>query len=344
MRRIAAAAAPEPHGLPLFGAGDWNDGMNRVGALGRGESVWLGWFLHATLRRFAPLCERRGDRERAADFLAQAKKLRDALEASAWDGEWYRRGYYDDGHPLGSAQGTECRIDSIAQSWAVLAAAAAPQRARQAMESACRLLCDGDDRLIRLLAPPFSGAGESPGYIEAYPPGVRENGGQYTHAAIWVVWALAALGDGDRAMELFENLLPLAHARTPEEVARYRVEPYVLAGDVYAVEPYTGRGGWTWYTGAAGWAYRLAVEGLLGLQREPDGWRLDPCLPRHWPGFAMTLRDGATTYRIQVDNPERIHRGEARLSLDGEPVEGNHLARSDDGKIHEVSVRLHKLA
>ena len=271
-----------PHGLPLFGAGDWNDGMNRVGIQGRGESVWLGWFLYATLTRFAPVSERRGDGDRAERFRSHAEKLRQALEESAWDGAWYRRGYYDDGRPLGSAQSAECRIDSLSQSWAVVSGAADPQRATMAMDAVRQYLIREADGLVLLLAPPFGGTDADPGYIKAYPPGVRENGGQYTHAAIWVLWALAELGEGDLAVRLFQRLLPIRHALTPDAAALYRVEPYVLAADVYGVPPHTGRGGWTWYTGAAGWAYRFGLEVILGIRPEPSGWRVDPCVPKTW--------------------------------------------------------------
>ncbi|HSP96025.1 MAG TPA: glucoamylase family protein, partial [Candidatus Dormibacteraeota bacterium] len=291
-----------PHGLPLFGAGDWNDGMNRVGIQGRGESVWLGWFVYATLMRFAPISERRGDGERAKRFRSQAETLRQALEATAWDGAWYRRGYYDDGRPLGSAHSAECRIDSLSQSWAVLSGAGDPQRAAVAMNAVRQSLIREADGLVLLLAPPFAGTEADPGYIRAYPPGVRENGGQYTHAAIWVLWALAELGEGDLAGRLFQTLLPIHHALTADAAARYRVEPYVLAADVYGVPPHTGRGGWTWYTGAAGWAYRFGLEVILGIRPEPGGWRVDPCIPKTWPGFEVTLRDQSTTYRIRVEN------------------------------------------
>ncbi len=329
-----------PHGLPLFGAGDWNDGMNRVGIQGRGESVWLGWFLHATLMRFAPISERRGDGDRAERFLSHAEKLRQALEASAWDGAWYRRGFYDDGRPLGSAQSAECRIDSLAQSWAVLSGAADPQRATMAMDAVRRHLIREADGLILLLAPPFGGTDADPGYIKAYPPGVRENGGQYTHAAIWVLWALAELGEADLAVRLFQRLLPIRHALTPDAAALYRVEPYVLAADVYAVPPHSGRGGWTWYTGAAGWAYRFGLEVILGIRPEPGGWRVDPRIPKTWPGFEVTLRDRTTTYRIRVENPHSVNGGVESVALDGKTLLDSVLPRLHDGGSHDVVVRM----
>ena len=329
-----------PHGLPLFGSGDWNDGMNRVGIGGRGESVWLGWFLYATLARFAGVSERMDDGVRAETLRLQAGELRAALEAAAWDGRWYRRGYYDDGTPLGSAQNVECRIDSVAQSWAVLSSAADPSRAAAAMQAVGRDLVREREGLILLLAPPFVGTTQDPGYIGAYPPGVRENGGQYTHAAIWVLWALVEVGEIDRAVGLFQELLPIRHTLTPEAVTRYRTEPYVLAADVYAAPPWSGRGGWTWYTGAAGWAYRLGVEAILGLRRTEGAWSLAPRIPAGWPGFELVLRDGATVLHVHVENPGGASRGVARALFDGEPVDPARLPRVQDGRTHEVRLTM----
>ena len=254
------------HGLPLFGSGDWNDGMNRVGAQGRGESTWLGWFLHAILTRFAPWSEARGDAARAARYRAEAARLAVMLD-HAWDGEWYRRGYFDDGTPLGSAQSEECKIDAIAQSWAVLSGAGAPGRAERAMDSVRRLLIRRPGRVIQLLDPPFDASPVDPGYIKAYVPGIRENGGQYTHAAIWTAMAIAELGHGDEAVELFHMLNPINRTRTLEDVNRYKVEPYVIAADIYTHPLHVGRGGWTWYTGSAAWLYRFGLEHILGLKR-----------------------------------------------------------------------------
>jgi cyclic beta-1,2-glucan synthetase len=340
LRALARASTAGQHGLPLFGSGDWNDGMNRVGAAGRGESVWLGWFLCATLRRFAPLCERMGEPAQAAAFRGEAAELAARIEASAWDGRWYRRGWYDDGRPLGSSQSAECQIDSVAQSWAVLSGAADPVRAATAMRAVTERLVSEEDGLVLLLAPPFDGSAEDPGYIRAYPPGIRENGGQYTHAAAWVLWALAEVGEGNLAMTLFQRLLPLRHARGAEQCAQYRVEPYAIAGDICGAPPHRGRGGWTWYTGAAGWAWRLGVERLLGLRREATGWRLDPCVPHTWADFQIVVREGGTTYRIEVDNPLRVSRGVARVVCDGEPLPDGFLPRRDDGRTHEVRVTL----
>jgi cyclic beta-1,2-glucan synthetase len=329
------------HGLPLFGSGDWNDGMNRVGIGGGGESVWLGWFLYATLIRFASVSERMSQVDQAKALRRQATELRAALEGSAWDGAWYRRGYYDDGTPLGSAERADCRIDSLAQSWAVLSSGADRPRAAAAMEAVVRHLVREEDGLILLLAPPFTGPEQDPGYIRGYPPGVRENGGQYTHGAIWVLWALAELGEVEHAVRLFQRLLPIRHTLTAEAVTRYRTEPYVMAADVYSGAPWSGRGGWTWYTGSAAWAYRLGLEVILGLR--PSGgeaWKLDPHIPASWPEFEVTLRDGTTVVRIHVENPRGVNSGVERMLVDGQPIAPPILPRLTDGRTHEVRVTM----
>jgi cyclic beta-1,2-glucan synthetase len=329
------------HGLPLIGAGDWNDGMNRVGQEGRGESVWLGWFLFTNLEAFAPIARRRADGERAARWLSAAKALQTALHAEAWDGEWYRRAFFDDGTPLGSAANDECRIDSISQSWAVLSGAGDAAPARQAMDSVRRLLVRRDDRLLLLLTPPFDRMPLDPGYIKGYPPGIRENGGQYTHAAVWSVMAFAALGDGDQAAGLFDLLNPIRHAASRADVSRYRVEPYVVAADIYSEPPHVGRGGWTWYTGAAGWLFRAGLESILGLRKRGASLHIDPCIPRGWKGFEIAYRHGTTLYRIAVENPKGVCRGVAGVSLDGVPIAGEAIVPlSDDGAAHEVRVVL----
>ncbi|HEY73401.1 MAG TPA: hypothetical protein G4N99_09035 [Thermoflexia bacterium] len=326
------------HGLPLLGSHDWNDGMSRVGIEGQGESVWLGWFLYAALTRFAPLCERMGDEERADGYRHRADALRQSLEQHAWDGDWYRRAYYDDGVPLGSSESDECQIDSIAQSWAVLSRAAEPKRAAKAMDSVVRRLVRQDDRLILLFAPPFDETARDPGYIKGYPPGIRENGGQYTHAALWAVWAFAELGQGDRAEALFRLLNPIYYADTPEKAWRYQVEPYVVAADVYSVEPYIGRGGWTWYTGSAGWMYRLGVEAILGLRRAGDTLCINPCIPSSWQGYELIYRYGKTVYRIYVDNSARVNQGIRRVILDGKALAGETIPLLNDGRLHQVRV------
>ena len=330
------------HGLPLMGTGDWNDGMNRVGEGGKGESVWLGWLLHAALTAFAPMAEKRDEGIRADSWRAHALVLKLALDAEAWDGEWYRRGWFDDGTPLGAAENQECRIDSIAQSWAVISGAAGPGRAAQAMAAVARELIRPDDKLALLFAPPFDKTELDPGYIKGYPPGIRENGGQYTHAALWSVMAFAALGQGDKAASLFALLNPINHARTRAELHRYKVEPYVVAADVYAVAPHVGRGGWTWYTGSAGWMQRAGLESILGLRVRGGILHLDPCIPRAWDNFEIQLRHGAASYEIRVDNPDGVERGIASATIDGTDLAARPLSLKfiDDGFVHQIQIRL----
>jgi len=381
-RALDRSLAVGGHGLPLIGSGDWNDGMNRVGAAGKGESVWLGWFLHATLSAFAHLADDRGEPARATNWRQHATALRESLEREAWDGDWYRRGYFDDGTPLGSARSSECRIDSIAQSWAVISGAADPARGARAMAAVDEQLVRRSEGLILLFTPPFdhtplvhdgtrspqvesrsepraSDATRSdppnvrgplapldPGYIKGYPPGVRENGGQYTHAAIWSVIAFAMLGDGDKAGELFSILNPINHASTRATVHRYKVEPYVACADVYAEPPHVGRGGWTWYTGSAGWMYRAGLEWHLGFQVRGATLVLDPCVPRAWRGFEIVFRFHTARYEIAVENPHGVSRGVARTELDGAALAtalpGNpaRILMVDDGTTHRVRVIL----
>ncbi|MGV8943425.1 GH36-type glycosyl hydrolase domain-containing protein [Thermomonas sp.] len=341
-RAIDASVSLGTHDLPLFGTGDWNDGMNRVGAQGRGESVWLGWFLCATIDAFAPIAKARGEDERAQRWEQVAKTVRTGLDAGGWDGRWYRRGYYDDGTPLGSNDSDECRIDTIAQSWSVIAGGGDPAHARSAMEQVDRLLILHDEKIALLFTPPFQDTPHDPGYIKAYPAGLRENGGQYTHGAQWSIFAYAKLGDGDRAEGLFSLINPIHHAATAEAIARYKVEPYVSAADVYSVAPHVGRGGWTWYTGSGAWLYRAGLEAILGFHRESNRLRLDPCIPRAWPGFAIDYRYGGSQYRIEVSNPHRACGGIARCELDGAPLDRTPclIPLVDDGNIHHVTVEL----
>ncbi len=329
------------HGLPLMGTGDWNDGMDRVGAGGRGESVWLAWFLHTTLWEFARLAEVRGEARRAAAWRHHVTALQAALERHAWDGDWYRRAYFDDGTPLGSAQNVECRIDSIAQSWGVLSSAAMPERAARAMAAVEEYLVHRGDGLVLLFAPPFDQTPLDPGYLKGYLPGVRENGGQYTHAAIWAVLAFAALGDGDKAGELLGILNPINHTSTRAGVHRYKVEPYVAAADVYAAAPHVGRGGWTWYTGSAGWMYRAGIEWILGFRLRGRFLHLDPCIPREWRGFEISFRYHSARYEIRVENPNGVTRGVSAVSLDERAlVDGTAIALVDDGATHHVRLVL----
>ncbi|MBI4885900.1 MAG: carbohydrate-binding protein [Acidobacteria bacterium] len=339
LRAIDKGLTVGARGLPLFGSGDWNDGMNRVGAAGRGQSTWLGFFLHVVLTDFVALCESRHDGARAAHYRDAAARLVSAL-AGAWDGEWYRRGYYDDGSPLGSAENDECRIDSISQSWAVLSGAAPQRFAERAMDAVRTSLIVRGSRLLLLLSPPFDRSAQDPGYIKGYPPGVRENGGQYTHAAVWVVMAMTRLGQGDEAGELFHMLNPVNHTRTAADVLRYKAEPYVVAGDVVASAPHTGRSGWSWYTGAAGWMYRAGLEHILGLRRRGATFVLDPCIPASWPTYEIAWRFGRTRYDITVSNPGRRCRGVGQAELDGLAVDAAAIPLVDDGRIHQVHVVL----
>jgi cellobiose phosphorylase len=329
-----------PHGLPLMGTGDWNDGMNKVGAHGKGESVWNGWFILAVLKAFAELADQRGDAARAAWCRERAENLRVALEAHAWDGHWYRRAYFDDGTPLGSASNDECQIDALPQAWSVISGAGDPERSRQAMASVDERLVDSAGKLIRLFTPPFDQGALEPGYIKGYVPGIRENGGQYTHGVTWVVLATALQGRGDRAFELWSLLNPINHARTPAEVAHYKVEPYVICADVYGAPPHTGRGGWTWYTGSASWFYRVALEAMLGVQLRGNVLHIAPCIPTGWPGYEITLRFRSATYQVRVDNAAGTGRGVASLTVDGQAESGGTLLLRDDGKTHAVHVAL----
>jgi len=313
--------------------------MNRVGHEGRGESVWLGWFLVTVLNLFAPVCERRGRDDLAQSYRDEARWLSGMLEL-AWDGDWYRRAYFDDGTPLGSVQNEECRLDSLTQSWAVLSGAAQPRRAERAMHAVRAHLVRRDAQIVLLLTPPFDHMAHDPGYIKGYLPGIRENGGQYTHAALWTVIALARLGMGDEAMELFHMVNPINHARTPEDVERYRVEPYAVAADVYAHPMHVGRGGWTWYTGSSGWMYQAAIQALLGLERTGSTVSVNPCIPTMWPRFTLEWRYGRTRYRFTVSNPEHRCCGVALAERDGVRVDARAIPLEDDGRLHEVTIVL----
>ena len=328
------------HGLPLMGTGDWNDGMNKVGAQGKGESVWNGWFFITVLNGFADLAERRSQADDANWCRDRAEQLRVALEANAWDGAWYRRAYFDDGTPLGSAQNDECQIDALPQAWAVISGAANPARAESAMEAVQKRLVRITDKLIQLFDPPFDKGTLQPGYIKGYVPGIRENGGQYTHAATWVALATALQGHGDRAMELWNLINPVYHATTTEEVQHYKVEPYVVCADVYGAAPHTGRGGWTWYTGSASWLYRVAIETILGFQLRAGTLRFEPCVPPSWQGFELSYRYRSATYRIIVDNSAGTGRGVRSVELDGQRLSNDTVLLSDDSRTHNVCVRL----
>jgi cellobiose phosphorylase len=328
------------HQLPLMGCGDWNDGMNLVGCDGKGESVWLAWFLYENLQLFTVLARDRDDEAFAEVCTGQAALLRNNIEANAWDGSWYRRAYFDDGTPLGSSDNDECQIDSISQSWAVISGGGDPMRARQAMEAVDKRLVRRDTQLIQLLDPPFDKSDLEPGYIKGYVPGVRENGGQYTHAAIWTTTAFAMMGERERAWELFAMLNPVNHGSTPTEIDRYKVEPYVMCADIYGAPPHTGRGGWTWYTGAAGWMYRLTVETLLGLQLEVDHLRIAPCIPANWESYKIHYRYRETFYHITVQRVGEQSEQAIRVTVDGVERLDKIIPLIDDRQDHAVEVRI----
>ena len=328
------------HGLPLMGTGDWNDGMNKVGAKGQGESVWNAWFQAAILRDFAAVAAARHDEARVTLCRERAEKLLHAVEDHAWDGGWYLRAFFDDGTPLGSHRNDECQIDSLAQTWAVMCGGADPVRAEHAVRAAEERLVRWNDRLILLFDPPFDNGTLQPGYIKGYVPGIRENGGQYTHAAAWLVEAVAQLGRGGDAHALFELLNPINLALTPESVAQYRIEPYVMAGDVYGRPPHTGRGGWSWYTGSASWLYRIGVETLLGFRKQGDRLRIDPRIPAAWQSFTIRYRHGSSSYQIVVENPHGVEAGVAKVELDGKSVPDGEILLGDDGQMHQVRVEM----
>jgi cyclic beta-1,2-glucan synthetase len=336
------------HGLPLIGIGDWNDGMSRVGAEGKGESVWLGWFLGDVLRGMSELCEHRGDHERAARYRHVQGELAVALNREGWDGQWYRRAFTDAGQWLGSIHNAECRIDAIAQSWSVISGMAPQDKSLQAMRSFDRELVDRSLGVAHILTPPFNRTNPSPGYIQGYPPGIRENGGQYTHGVIWSIIAWCGLGEGDKAFELFRMFNPITHTKTSADVRKYAGEPYAMAADIYTEEPHKGHAGWTWYTGASGWMYQAGVEWILGLRRRGERLFIRPCIPAEWPGYSVSYRFGSTEYRITVDNPSHKSSGQTMLSIDGQVMDlGDHSTEDgpffrlrDDQQVHHVVLTL----
>ena len=339
---IDKGATKGPHGLPLIGTGDWNDGLNRVGENGQGESVWLAWFLCDVLNRFASLCELVGDVETAQRMRLQARDYAAAVEQSGWDGAWYRRATFDDGAPLGSIQNTECQIDAIAQSWAVLSRMGDAQRSRQAMQSVQDRLIRPEDRLVLLFTPPFDKTRRDPGYIKGYLPGIRENGGQYTHAATWTAWAFAIMGEGKQAAALFDLLNPIFQTDTEEKAAHYRVEPYVICADIYSKAPFVRRGGWTWYTGSAAWMYRLGLEAILGFTKKGDALSIEPVIPPSWDGFTIRYQWGESLYLIEITNPEHVAHGVRQVTLDGHTLIDRSIPLVNDKQVHRVVVLMGK--
>ncbi len=340
LRAIKKGTTSGPHGLPLMGGGDWNDGMNRVGENGQGESVWLAWFLCDVLKRFAVVCEKTGDTLTAQQYRESARKYALAVEQSAWDGAWYRRAYYDDGDTMGSSQDLECQIDTIAQSWAVLSGSGDPERSKLAMQSVLEKTIRSEDRLMLLFTPPFDQTAHDPGYIKGYLPGIRENGGQYTHGATWTAWAFAAMGDGKQAGALFNLLNPIYQSDSTEKVTVYRVEPYVVCADIYSKPPFVRRGGWTWYTGSAAWMYRLGLEAILGFKKIGDRLQMNPVIPPAWNGFTIRYRYKESVYVIQVFNPEHVSCHVQQMQLDGNSLEGDFIPLLNDKKEHQVVVIL----
>ncbi|GMK41557.1 hypothetical protein PCCS19_46140 [Paenibacillus sp. CCS19] len=354
IRAIERASRFGENGLPLMGIGDWNDGMNSVGDLGKGESVWLGWFLCEVLRKFADVCELKGDMERATAYLERREAIGTAINASAWDGEWYRRARADEGHWLGSTRNEECRIDAIAQSWSVISGAAPRERAQQAMMSFDRELVDRDIAVARLLTPPFDRTDPNPGYIQGYPPGIRENGAQYTHGVIWSIVAWCGLGNGDKAVDLFHLLNPVTHARSEGEVRKYAGEPYVMAADVYTRDPVKGRAGWTWYTGASGWMYQAGIEWIIGLRKEGERLYFRPAVPHDWPGYEVEYRYGRTLYQVKVRMVEDANAQSLPLDIDASgnlsvhpashearrDASGAYIQLADDGGTHTIELQL----
>lgn len=337
-RAIDKGCTYGPHQLPLIGTGDWNDGLNRVGVDGKGESVWMAWFLCDVLHKFADLCETRGENDLAADLRGRAKDYAQSTEEQAWDGDWYVRAFFDDGSPMGSHKNLEAQIDSLPQSWAILTDCADKKRADQALQAAYERLVLQDKEMILLFTPAFDQTDQDPGYIKGYLPGVRENGGQYTHAATWMALAFAEKGDGDTAVQLLQMLNPIEHAKSPEQVETYKVEPYAIVADVYNLPGHIGRGGWTWYTGSASWVYRVWVEGVLGFKLRGSSLEINPAIPRDWKEFSMTYRYKSSTYQIRVENPDGISKGVAWIDVDG--VQTPTIELSDDGQTHQILVRL----
>jgi cyclic beta-1,2-glucan synthetase len=327
------------HGLPLMGSGDWNDGMNRVGNLGKGESVWLAWFLIKTLKDFIPLCEKRKDLLHLKKFQKHIEKLKNSLEANAWDGNWYLRAYFDNGEKMGSKSSEECKIDSIAQSWALISGAGNSERSKIALQSVNEHLIDRENQIIKLFTPPFDKSHADPGYIKGYVPGVRENGGQYTHAAIWTMMAYTTIGDAKTATELYSLINPINRTSTMTGMQKYKVEPYVISADIYGVEPHIGRGGWSWYTGSASWMYRAAIESILGINIQQKTLTLKPCIPADWPGFECSYQKGATTFNISVIN----NQAENSLEIDGVKIADQIIPLIDDGKERRIVMKMKTL-
>jgi cyclic beta-1,2-glucan synthetase len=341
-RAIQKSSATGSHHLPLMGSGDWNDGMNRVGIEGKGESVWLAWFLIHVMNDFSDLLTFSGQENSGEHFKSEAKRLAQAVEETAWDGSWYRRAYFDNGTPLGSNENSECKIDSLAQSWAVICGLGDPNRTPIALDSAYKELVDEKNNVVKLLTPPFDTSEPDPGYIRGYPPGVRENGGQYTHGSSWLAMAYARMGDGDKAVSLLNMMHPTCHTTNMESVFKYRVEPYVICADVYDLEGQIGRGGWTWYSGSSGWIYRIWLEEILGFKLRGNKLTIECTIPTHWNGFKLNYQHKTSHYLISVENPHHICRGRTSVTVDGNLQSSPEILLVDDGQQHTVNIVLEK--
>ncbi len=340
LRAIHRSATEGPHGLPLIGSHDWNDGFSRIGFQGKGESVWLGWFLAVVAEKFAVFCT-----QQHKPILAnELNQIRDTyihnILTQAWDGKWFVRAFFDDGTPLGSASNTECKIDAIAQSWAFFAGMKSEPKVKAALEAVKELLILEKDQLILLFTPPLDTSAVDPGYIKGYRPGIRENGGQYTHAAIWTIWAFVESGQAELAFKLFQLANPIHHSDSEEKAKRYAVEPYVVAADIYNAPSLVGRGGWTWYTGSASWMYRLGIERILGLRLEKDGFTIDPSIPAAWEEYHLSLRLPKGNYEVTIRNPMRVNTGIASVNVDGQKIRSQRVPWMEDGQIHNVTVRM----
>ena len=330
------------NGLPKIGSGDWNDGFSTVGNKGKGESVWLGFFLSLILDHFIPICEWKGDKNLAEKYKEIKNQLKRALNTNGWDGRWYKRAFMDDGNVLGSMENEECRIDSIAQSWSVISKAGDNDKKYISMESLENHLIDRENGIIKLLDPPFEKSKLEPGYIKAYLPGVRENGGQYTHSSVWVIIAEAMLGFGDKAFELYRMINPIEHARTKEASQKYKVEPYVIPADIYGIGNLAGRGGWTWYTGSASWYYKAGIENLLGLTIEKGYLKIKPCIPKEWKEYQMQYRWKESIYHITVKNPEGrnfFEDGVSEVWLNGNKIE-NKIKLDGSRNVYKIEIRI----
>ena len=324
----------------LIGSGDWNDGMNNIGIKGKGESIWLSWFMADILRKMKPLCTYMNEEKKGLEFIETREEIMQNIEKNGWDGNWYKRAYFDDGTPLGSMMNQECKIDSISQSWSVISGSENKSRQETAMNSLYNYLVNKEMGIIKLLTPPFNESDIDPGYIKGYVPGIRENGGQYTHAAAWAVIAYTIMGKGEKAYELLDMINPVKHAENYMEYSRYKVEPYITAADIYAVYPNEGRGGWTWYTGSAGWVYRAGVEYILGFRKEGEMLVLDPCIPGKWERFNYSYIYMESIYKITVINPEGRNSGIKKILVDGKTISDNRINLVNDGETHTVEAEI----